>query len=341
MEAYIAAQVSEIERDLIEGHMALCQSCAQEVHDLRTFAVRLAAREEPRQWQWWVALAAFWSAPRYQVVGAVAVLLMAAVLVPWLVFQGGEEQQRVVWQVPERPSTSEGPTHRFLASEGGGAVPPSATLSFQSWTYQASLRHDQELSALARAHSIPREPTAAFGFAARTEATSFFLLGSLYAKTLAHLHSSNVDAAVQGLTSLEQELVALQAPSSLTSEVNQAQNRLASQQAPSQEVGESLARLQPHSEVYAQSRGTEQLVLFQAGTWLVDLSLTAAINNKALLRQPAKAQYFRRELQRLNAPQRVLEVLDQMQHIMDSPDMTDANVSEVLTLVKELQMLLA
>jgi hypothetical protein len=42
-----------------------------------------------------------------------------------------------------------------------------------------SLHHDQELSALAREHSIIGEPATSFGFTARSETTRFFLMPTL------------------------------------------------------------------------------------------------------------------------------------------------------------------
>ena len=103
-------------------------------------------------------------------------------------------------------------------------------------------------------------------------------------------------------------------------------------------VAEFLALFQPLFEDFAKSRGEAQLTLFGAGAWLVDMSLAAG--DKSLLHQPQKVEYFRREMQRLNAPKGVLDALNELGQLAAKREMTDGDVSNILKLVKDVQTIL-
>jgi anti-sigma factor RsiW len=308
LEAYVDNQIDEIEREIVEGHTTVCSSCARELRELQAFATRLKAPAPRPQRSWREALVAVLSMPRYQLAGAVAMVLMAVVLVPRLV-QWGEEKQ---------------------LSE---AV-------VNAWQYQARLQPQKNLSALLREHSILSEQPTAFGFAARAEGARFFLIGSLYAETLAHIRSGNFEAARQSWSALEKQVMGLPPPDALANYISQARTRLEHSQSSRQEVGEFLARFQPLAEAYAQNQGAEQRLLFQTGLWLVNLGLTAATSDKGLLRQPVTAQYFLNKLQTLPVSKGVLEALDKIAHIMEKPTIAEVDVQEILTQIKQIQSLL-
>jgi hypothetical protein len=309
LEAYVDNHIDEIEREIVEGHAAGCSSCARELRELQAFATGLKAPAPLLQRSWWGALAAVLSMPRYQLAGAVAMALLAVVLGPRLI-QWGEEKH-----------LSEAVVH--------------------AWQYQARLQPQKNFSTLVREHSILSEQPTTFGFAARPEGVRFFLIGSLYVETLAHVRGGNFEAARQAWTALEKEAMALQPSHALAAHISKARTRLENMQSAPPEVGEFLARFQPLVEAYAQSKGVEQRLLLQAGIWLVNLRLTAATNNQQLLRQMVTAQYFRSALQKLPAPNGVLEALDKIAHIMDKPNIAEIDVQEVLAQVKRIQLLLS
>jgi len=209
-----------------------------------------------------------------------------------------------------------------------------------AWQYQARLQPQKNLSALLREHSILSEQPTAFGFAARAEGARFFLIGSLYAETLAHVRSGNFEAARQSWSALEKQVMGLPPPDALANYISQARTRLEHSQSSRQEVGEFLARFQPLAEAYAQNQGAEQRLLFQTGLWLVNLGLTAATSDKGLLRQPVTAQYFLNKLQTLPVSKGVLEALDKIAHIMEKPTIAEVDVQEILTQIKQIQSLL-
>jgi hypothetical protein len=96
---------------------------------------------------------------RYQLAGAVAMMLVAVLMVTWLLFRSGEEETRIIQPrfetTPEPRRSTDGPTP---------SVPPP--IPFRSWVYQGRLERDNDLSRLAHLHSPIRTPTRAFGFTA-------------------------------------------------------------------------------------------------------------------------------------------------------------------------------
>jgi hypothetical protein len=123
--------------------------------------------------------------------------------------------------------------------------------------------------------------------------------------------------------------------------LSKTRNLLERQQYTTEVLVDFLALGQPLLDDYAKSKGDDKLTLFRAGTWLMDIGLAAAAKDAPALRQPSKAHYFSRELKRLEAPKGVLEALEQLVRLTAKPTLTDADAQEVLTLVKQIQELLA
>jgi hypothetical protein len=167
------------------------------------------------------------------------------------------------------------------------------------------------------------------------------MVGSLYAETLAHVRSGDLEAAAQRGAALAEAAFAVRMPISLSDHINRARQMLDDRSSSIEEIGGFLAQFQPLCEDVARSRGQDKLVLFQAGTWLMDMSLTAAANEKKWLRQSGTARYFRTELKKLHVPKGVLAALDKLIHIMEKPSIADEDAAQVLTLVKEIQTTLA
>jgi hypothetical protein len=232
----------------------------------------------------------------------------------------------------------------FAADERG--LPANLDLKgsdvyFSSATYQSNIQGDKDLGTLAAAHPAIADQAIAYGFAAKSDEAKFFIIGSLYAEALAYLRSDNTDLAVKRLEAIEKELIALRAPNSLYNYISKTRNLIETNRYPGEILGEFLALLQPFCEDYAQSRGEDKLTLFRAGSWLVNLSLTAAAQDKAMLQQPAKVHYFTVEMKRLDAPKGVLDALDKITTIVEKKEVTDADLKEVLKLVKQIQTILA
>jgi hypothetical protein len=212
-----------------------------------------------------------------------------------------------------------------------------SSVFFNSYLFQASIQTETSLGTLAAAYPALEDQARSLGFAARSE---FYVVGALYAEALAYLRSGNLEVAATRLAAIEQQLRRPHVPSSLANYVRDMRHVLESGQYTATALGDGVALLQPLCEEVARGQGAEQLTLFRVGTWLVDMRLTAAAGDKVLLRQGDKAQYFLQEMQRLHAPPRVIETLQQLNHLMVQPAMTDGDVQEVLRLVQQMQTLL-
>jgi hypothetical protein len=234
-----------------------------------------------------------------------------------------------------------------MASAQEDRTPPSnpdltrGEVHFDSSMFQSNIKSEKDLGTLAAGLSPISEQAIAFGFAGKSEPAKFFAMGSLYAEALAYLRGDNPDQAAQRLASIEKEFVNLQAPGSLYNYISRTRNMLVSGRYPPDVMVEFLALFQPLYEDFAKSRGEAQFTLSRAGAWLVDMSLTAAAGDKTLLHQPEKVQYFRQEMQRLNAPKGVLDALNELTRLAAKPELTDGDVSNILKLVQEIQTVLA
>ena len=80
IEAYIDARLDAIERNIVEGHIALCRPCVRELRDLRAFAAGLTVHKRPRWWAWWETLVTFGRVPHYRFAGVMALVAVLVAL---------------------------------------------------------------------------------------------------------------------------------------------------------------------------------------------------------------------------------------------------------------------
>ncbi len=211
---------------------------------------------------------------------------------------------------------------------------------FNSYVFQSGIRTGKSLGTLAKEHSTIGEKAAAFGFAAKSEEAKFFIIGALYSETIAYLKSGNLDLAAKRLESIEKEFISLRVPSSLYNFVTKARNLIQTKKYKPEVLGEFLSLFQPFYEDYTKTKGEDKLILFRAGSWLVDMSLTAAAGDKELLRQIGTLGYFTKEMKRMDAPKGVLDNLEEITKIANKKEITDRDAKEVLNLVKKIQTIL-
>ena len=222
---------------------------------------------------------------------------------------------------------------------GPGLDPLGRERPWQAYAFQARIHSATDLGTLVTAHAVADAPAVAFGFAPTSERARSFPLGTRYAEALAYVRSGNLDAAAQRLATMHQELIDTQGPSALASYLSLMQHLLQNQQYTAEALEKFLALFEVLYAEDARSVGTESLTLFQAGSWMQNMKLAAAAGDKDALRQVRTAQYFRREMQSLHAPQGSLDALEQISHIVAKPELTDRDVKEVLTLTKQVQRL--
>jgi hypothetical protein len=138
---------------------------------------------------------------------------------------------------------------------------------------------------------------------------------------------------------MHQELIDMQRLGAPSSYLSVMQSLLQNRQYPAAVLREFLALFEVLYTEDAKSVDAESLTLFRAGAWMENMKLAAAAGDKNALRQVTTAQYLRREMQSLHAPQGILDALEQISHIVDKPALTDGDVKEVLALAKQVQRL--
>jgi hypothetical protein len=211
---------------------------------------------------------------------------------------------------------------------------------FNSSRFQSGIKSGMNLGIVAKENSLAGDQATSFGFAEKSEEAKFFLVGSLFSEVLAYLRGGNIEMAAKRLETIEREFINLQAPSSLYNYISRTRNFIELKEYSPETTGEFLSLFQPLFEDYARSRGSDMLTLFRAGSWLFDITLTAAAGDKLLLIQPERLGYFIKEMKRMDAPVGVMNALDEIDKIMGKKEIADKDIDDVLELVKKIQIIL-
>lgn len=222
-----------------------------------------------------------------------------------------------------------------------GSLPEAAGAYFNSANFQSGIHSGESLSNLAKTHTSVGEDAASYGFAAKSDEAKFFLIGTLYSEALAHLRGGNPALAVDRLKAIEAQFIALQVPNALYNYVSKTRNRIELGKYSTEALYDMLSFFQPFFEDYAKSLSQDKLILFRAGSWLVDMSLTAAASDKQLIRQgKTQLEYFTKEMKRMDAPKGVLDALENIDNIASKTEIDDKDIERVLKQVKKIQTIL-
>jgi hypothetical protein len=169
----------------------------------------------------------------------------------------------------------------------------------------------------------------------------YFRLGTGYAETLALLQSDHRARAAQRVAGLIETLLQVQAPAELVAYLQAVQALLQSPHTTDGVPVPFLAAFEPlYEAAYTTANAAEGLTYFQLGTWLVNLSLAAAMSDQAALRQGPIIQRLRHTLTQYGAAPGVLDSLARLHHLMTQPILTDQEMHQIHALVQELQRLL-
>src|SRR5438270_13947243 len=128
---------------------------------------------------------------------------------------------------------------------------------------------------------------------------------------------------------MHEEFVDMQGPSVLSHYLSEMQHLLQNRQYPAEALREFLALFEVLYTEDARSSDAESLALFRAGAWVENMKLAAAAGDKDALRQVTTAQYVRREMQNLHAPQGILEALEQLSHTIVKSELTQNDIAKV------------
>jgi hypothetical protein len=225
------------------------------------------------------------------------------------------------------PQTAEMP----LGSHGiAGPLP--------TYQFQRAMQRPQQLAVVVVARESPKVPTAMVGFTPQVTRSTFVRLGTLYADTLAALAGGAVEAAVQRLEGLRQTLLSIQAPAALPQYLGEMQVLLQRQPSESATWAQFVALFEPlYEEVYAKDATAERWVLFQTGAWLENLSLAAATDDQAALRQAPAVQSLSDALRQLNVPPDVLAALARLRGLLARQPLSDQDMRAIQSVLQSLQ----
>jgi hypothetical protein len=140
---------------------------------------------------------------------------------------------------------------------------------------------------------------------------------------------------------IEKQFVLIETPSALYNHISTVRSRVALEKYSKEALLDMLSLFQPFFEEYAQGLSQDKMILFRAGSWLMDMSLTAAADNKDLIKL-AKPQltYFTKEMKRMDAPKGVMKAYQNIAKIADKETISDGDVQRVLKQVKKIQTIL-
>ena len=221
-----------------------------------------------------------------------------------------------------------------------GYTLPQGELMFSSSAMQAGLEGAVDLGALAHEHAAIGDGASSFGFSAKSDEANVFLVGAMYSEALAFLRSGDNESAVDRLEALQQQFIGLSVPNSLYSFVTKVRYLVDQQEYSNEALLDMLSLFQPFFEDYASSRSDDFLILFRAGSWLVDMTLTAAAGNTTMLRQQAHLEYIAREMERKDAPKGVGDALAQIAEVTAKKEITSRDLQSVISQVKRIQSIL-
>ncbi len=213
-------------------------------------------------------------------------------------------------------------------------------VSFDSNAFQSGIQATAGLAPLADGMSLYGKGGQTMGFAAKSDEAKTFLIGAFYSESLAYIRANKYPLAVERLKAMEKEFVNMGVPSALYNFISKIENTVTLHEYEPAVLLDFFALFQPFFEEYLGSKGKDRLILFQAGSWLMDMGLAASAHNTLLLKQPEKLGYIAGEMKRMDAPKGVQDSLAEISAISAKKDITDRDADQVLKLVKRIQSVL-
>lgn len=138
----------------------------------------------------------------------------------------------------------------------------------------------------------------------------------------------------------KQLLIEQGAPTGLYSYVSRIRHHAVRKDHDADVLVDYLSLFHPLFEDYARSQSQDKLALFQIGSWLVDMGLTAAAGDITLLRQQLQLQHIEDEMKRMDAPNGVQNALTEIAEITRQDEISDRDTDKELRLIKEIQSML-
>ncbi len=218
--------------------------------------------------------------------------------------------------------------------------PATAQPVFDSTGFQSRIAAPKGFGGLANDLSLYGKGGQAMGFAAKSEEAKTFLIGSFYSECIAYVHAGKGDLALDRLKAIENEFIAMGVPTSVYNFISKIENAIATKKYDKAVLLDFFALFQPVYEDYLKSKGQDRLILFQAGSWLMDMGLAAAAQDTTLLKQPRTLTYFIAEMKRMDAPKGVQDSLAEISAISGKKELAARDADQVLKLIKKIQTVL-
>ncbi len=343
---YIESELPVHQRNGIQDHISECMECTQEFNGLSAMLKNTKSLSIPDPGD------EFWEALPQRVLSDVKVQKSA--------MASGENIQPMKQanksKNKQNPSTTNHAscgTHWLLKALPIAATvlltlsaiflfPNADNIKFDSLSFQHRIETQQGLPELVRKFIPIQEMSARYGFSEQSRHVNTFVIGSLFAETLALLSIENSTSGVKHLDLLVNDLSSMDVDSQLISQISGIRSIVKEGRKPRISLRQ-LAAFQDDFEQYLKDKkgdDTKEIVLFRMGAWTVDFGLAAAANNKKLLKQADKLNYFKQALERIEAPIGAINTLNNIAHIVTQENISDRNTESLFQMVQKLRGLL-
>ncbi len=232
-----------------------------------------------------------------------------------------------------------------LAAQEAKRVMPKADSAsaqpvFDSAQFQSRINGPKGIGGLATDLSLYGKGGQAMGFAAKSEEAKTFLIGSFYSECVAYVRAGKSELALDRLKAMEKEFIVMGVPGSVYGFLSKIENAITTKKYDAAVLLDFFSLFQPVYQDYLKSKGPDRLILFQAGSWLMDMALAAAAQDTSLLRQPQVLSYFVAQMKRMDAPKGVQDSLAEISTISARKDIAARDADQVLKLIKRIQTVL-
>jgi hypothetical protein len=218
--------------------------------------------------------------------------------------------------------------------------PSTAQPVFDSTGFQSRIAAPKGIGGLANDLSLYGKAGQSMGFAAKSEEAKTFLIGSFYSECIAYVRAGKADLALDRLKAIENEFILMGVPGSIYNFISKIENAINSKKYDKAVLLDFFSLFQPVYQDYLKSKGQDRLILFQAGSWLMDMGLAAAAQDTSLLKQPQTLNYFIAEMKRMDAPKGVQDSLAEISTVSAKKELAAKDADQVLKLIKKIQTVL-
>jgi hypothetical protein len=229
----------------------------------------------------------------------------------------------------------------LTAQEKKRIWPKVGTLSaqpiFDSTRFQSRINGPRGVAGLIDDLSLYGKGRKPVDLAAKPENAKMFLIGSFYSESIAYSRAGKAAPALDRLKVIDKEFIIMGVPNSIYRFIHKIENGITTKKYEPAVLLDFFSLFESVYEDFLKSKGRDQLVLFQAGAWLMDMALAAGAQDIVLLKQRHVLNYFVAEMKRMNAPKDAQDALAEMSTISLKKEISPSDADQVLKLIKRVQ----